>query len=306
MMTRYLISRIVQAVPTLIGVSMIAFVAMRALGDPAGLVLGDAATPQAIAQYRHEQGLDQPLHIQYFNFIGKALQGDLGYSYRYRSPVFPLLLERVPATLTLGLAALGLAIAVGVPAGTFAALRRGRRSDAVIRLFALVGQAIPGFFLGLLLIIVFAVQLRWLPTGGSGDWRHLVMPSVSLGGMLMAIIVRFTRSSLLDTLAQDYMRTARSKGLEERIVIVRHAFRNVLIPLVTVIALQTSVIFSGAVVTETIFGWPGVGRLAVEAVQGRDFPLLQAIVLFISAAVVFVNLCVDLSYAFLDPRVRFQ
>lgn len=305
-MTRYVIGRLIQAIPTLIGVSIIAFIAMRALGDPAILVLGEAATPEAIAQYRHEQGLDQPLHVQYINFVGKALGGDLGYSYRYRSPVFPLLMERLPATLTLGLSALSLAILIGVPAGTFAALRRGRRSDAIIRAFALVGQAIPGFFLGLLLIIIFAVQLRWLPTGGSGDWKHLVMPAVSLGVMLMAIIVRFTRSSLLDALRQDYLRTARSKGLAERIVITRHAFRNVLIPLVTVIALQTSVIFSGAVVTETIFGWPGVGRLAVEAVQGRDFPLIQAIVLFISGSVVLVNLCVDISYAFLDPRVRFQ
>lgn len=305
-MTRYVIGRLIQAIPTLIGVSIIAFIAMRALGDPAILVLGEAATPEAIAQYRHEQGLDQPLHVQYINFVGKALGGDLGYSYRYRSPVFPLLMERLPATLTLGLSALSLAILIGVPAGTFAALRRGRRSDAIIRAFALVGQAIPGFFLGLLLIIIFAVQLRWLPTGGSGDWKHLVMPAVSLGVMLMAIIVRFTRSSLLDALRQYYLRTARSKGLAERIVITRHAFRNVLIPLVTVIALQTSVIFSGAVVTETIFGWPGVGRLAVEAVQGRDFPLIQAIVLFISGSVVLVNLCVDISYAFLDPRVRFQ
>jgi len=303
---KYILGRILQAVPTLVGVSLISFVAMRALGDPAHLVLGDAATAEAIAQYRHEQGLDLPLYLQYAHFIGKALHGDLGYSYRYRSPVFPLLLERLPATITLGLSALGLAILAGVPAGTLAALRRGRRSDAVIRAFGLVGQAVPGFFLALLLIIFFAVQLRWLPTGGTGGWKHLILPSVSLGVLLMAIILRFTRSSLLDALTQDYMRTARSKGLPELLAVFRHAFPNVLIPLITLIALQTSVIFSGAVVTETIFGWPGVGRLVVEAVQGRDFPLLQAVLMFISGAVVLVNLVVDVSYIFLDPRVRYR
>jgi ABC-type dipeptide/oligopeptide/nickel transport system permease component len=165
---------------------------------------------------------------------------------------------------------------------------------------------VPGFFLALLLIIFFAVQLRWLPTGGTGGWKHLILPSVSLGVLLMAIILRFTRSSLLDALTQDYMRTARSKGLPELLAVFRHAFPNVLIPLITLIALQTSVIFSGAVVTETIFGWPGVGRLVVEAVQGRDFPLLQAVLMFISGAVVLVNLVVDVSYIFLDPRVRYR
>lgn len=305
-MWKYILGRILQTIPTLIGVSVISFVAMRALGDPAHLVLGDAATPEAMAQYRQEHGLDLPLHRQYVNFVSQAFRGDLGYSYRYRSPVFPLLMERLPATITLGLSALGLAVLLGVPAGTLAALRRGRRGDAVIRAFALVGQAVPGFFLALLLIIVFAVQLRWFPTGGTGDLRHLVLPSVSLGVLLMAIIVRFTRSSLLDALTQDYMRTARSKGLPELTTVFRHAFPNILIPLLTLIALQTSVIFSGAVVTETIFGWPGVGRLVVEAVQGRDFPLLQAILMFISGVVVLVNLVVDVSYIFLDPRVRYD
>jgi peptide/nickel transport system permease protein len=305
-MLRYAFGRIAQVIPTLVGVSIIAFVAMRALGDPAHLVLGDMATSEAIAQYRKEQGLDQPPHIQYVKFVRNAVRGDLGYSYRYRTPVLSLLLEPLPATIQLGLAALGLATATGVPLGALAALRRGRRSDVVIRALALGGQAIPGFFLALLLIIIFAVQLRVLPTGGTGTWRHLVLPSVALGAVLMALIVRFTRSEMLDALGQDYMRTARSKGVPERVAIFRHAFRNVLIPLVTVIALQASVIFSGAVVTETIFGWPGVGRLAVEAVQGRDFPLMQATVLFISGVVVCINLCVDVSYAFLDPRVRYR
>ena len=305
-MQRYILGRIVQVIPTLIGVSLIAFVAMRMLGDPAHLVLGENATPQAVAEYRREQGLDQPLHLQYVRFLASALQGDFGYSFRYRTPVFPLLLERLPATVMLGLAALGLAVAVGVPLGILAALRRGRWGDELIRVVALVGQAVPGFFLGLVLIIVFAVNLGWLPTGGTGDWRHLVLPSISLSAFLMALIMRFTRSSLLEVLGQDYIRTARAKGLSERTATLRHAMRNTLIPLVTVIALQAGVLFSGAVVTETVFGWPGVGRLAVEAVQGRDFPLIQATVLFMSGAVVLINLLVDISYAFLDPRVRYR
>ena len=305
-MQRYILGRIVQVIPTLIGVSLIAFVAMRMLGDPAHLVLGENATPQALAEYRREQGLDQPLHLQYVRFLASALQGDFGYSFRYRTPVFPLLLERLPATVMLGLSALGLAVAVGVPLGILAALRRGRWGDELIRVVALVGQAVPGFFLGLVLIIVFAVNLGWLPTGGTGDWRHLVLPSISLSAFLMALIMRFTRSSLLEVLGQDYIRTARAKGLSERTATLRHAMRNTLIPLVTVIALQAGVLFSGAVVTETVFGWPGVGRLAVEAVQGRDFPLIQATVLFMSGAVVLINLLVDISYAFLDPRVRYR
>ena len=305
-MQRYILGRIVQVIPTLIGVSAIAFVAMRMLGDPAHLVLGENATPQALAEYRREQGLDQPLHVQYVRFLVSALQGDFGYSFRYRTPVFPLLLERLPATVMLGLSALGLAVALGVPLGTLAAVRRGRWGDEVIRVVALIGQAVPGFFLGLVLIIVFAVNLGWLPTGGTGDWRHLVLPSISLSAFLMALIMRFTRSSLLEVLGQDYIRTARAKGLSERATTVRHAMRNTLIPLVTVIALQAGVLFSGAVVTETVFGWPGVGRLAVEAVQGRDFPLIQATVLFMSGAVVLINLLVDISYVFLDPRVRYR
>ena len=305
-MQRYILGRIVQVIPTLIGVSLIAFVAMRMLGDPAHLVLGENATPQAVAEYRREQGLDQPLHLQYVRFLASALQGDFGYSFRYRTPVFPLLLERLPATVMLGLSALGLAVSLGVPLGIVAALRRGRWGDEVIRMVALVGQAVPGFFLGLVLIIVFAVNLGWLPTGGTGDWRHLVLPSISLSAFLMALIMRFTRSSLLEVLGQDYIRTARAKGLSERTATLRHAMRNTLIPLVTVIALQAGVLFSGAVVTETVFGWPGVGRLAVEAVQGRDFPLIQATVLFMSGAVVLINLLVDISYAFLDPRVRYR
>ena len=305
-MQRYILGRIVQVIPTLIGVSLIAFVAMRMLGDPAHLVLGENATPQAVAEYRREQGLDQPLHLQYVRFLASALQGDFGYSFRYRTPVFPLLLERLPATVMLGLSALGLAVAVGVPLGILAALLRGRWGDELIRMVALVGQAVPGFFLGLVLIIVFAVNLGWMPTGGTGDWRHLVLPSISLSAFLMALIMRFTRSSLLEVLGQDYIRTARAKGLSERTATLRHAMRNTLIPLVTVIALQAGVLFSGAVVTETVFGWPGVGRLAVEAVQGRDFPLIQATVLFMSGAVVLINLLVDISYAFLDPRVRYR
>jgi peptide/nickel transport system permease protein len=206
----------------------------------------------------------------------------------------------------LGATALGLAVVLGIPLGMLAALRRGGTTDRVITFVSQVGQAIPGFFLGLLLIILFAVNLRVLPTGGTGDWRHLVLPGVTLGAFLITLIVRITRSSVIEALGQDYVRTARAKGLTEFTTVSRHVMRNVLIAMVTVVGLQTSVLFSGAVVTETIFGWPGVGRLVAEAVLTRDFPIVRAAVMIIATAVVLVNLVVDLLYGVIDPRIKLQ
>jgi peptide/nickel transport system permease protein len=289
---------------TLLAVSLIAFIATSVLGDPSYFVLGDNATPQAVAQYRAANGFDRPAWEQYFTFLGGLARGDMGQSFHYRAPAAEVVGARLPSTITLGAAALGLAVFVGIPLGTLAALRRGGNTDRVITFVAQVGQAIPGFFLGLLLIIFFAVNLRILPTGGTGDWRNLVLPAVTLGAFLLTLIVRITRSSVIDALGQDYVRTARAKGLREYTTVSRHVMRNVLIAMITVIGLQTSVLFSGAVVTETIFGWPGVGRLVAESVLARDFPVVRAAVMIIASAVVLVNLFVDLLYGFIDPRIK--
>jgi peptide/nickel transport system permease protein len=301
---RYVLSRLLQMLVTLLAVSLIAFIATSVLGDPSYFVLGDNATPEAVAQYRAANGLDRPAWEQYLTFLGGLVRGDMGQSFHYRAPAAEVVGARLPSTITLGAAALGLAVFVGIPLGTLAALRRGGNTDRVITFVAQVGQAIPGFFLGLLLIIFFAVNLRILPTGGTGDWRHLVLPSVTLGAFLLTLIVRITRSSVIDALGQDYVRTARAKGLREYTTVSRHVMRNVLIAMITVIGLQTSVLFSGAVVTETIFGWPGVGRLVAESVLARDFPVVRAAVMIIASAVVLVNLFVDLLYGFIDPRIK--
>jgi peptide/nickel transport system permease protein len=301
---RYVLNRLLQMLVTLLAVSVIAFVATSVLGDPSYFVLGDNATPQAVAEYRAKNGLDRPAWEQYFTFLGGLARGDMGQSFHYRAPAAEVVGARLPATITLGAAALGLAVFIGIPLGTLAALRRGGNTDRVITFVAQVGQAIPGFFLGLLLIIVFAVNLRILPTGGTGDWRNLVLPAITLGAFLLTLIVRITRSSVIDALGQDYVRTARAKGLREYTTVSRHVMRNVLIAMITVIGLQTSVLFSGAVVTETIFGWPGVGRLVAESVLARDFPIVRAAVMIIASAVVLVNLFVDVLYGFIDPRIK--
>jgi len=304
-MTRYIINRFLQTIPTLIGVSIITFAMLRLTGDPARTVLGDMASREAVEEYREEHGLNDPLIQQYLRFMGDILRGDFGVSLRYNEPVFDLFLERLPPTLELGLAAMTLAIVIGVPVGLLSAIRWNTRWDVIIRALVLFGQAIPGFYLGLLLIIIFSVNLRLLPTGGRGGLKHLIMPSVALSTFLVALIVRFTRSAVLDVLRQDYIRTARAKGLNEKVVIYRHALKNALIPLITVIGLQIAILFSGAVVTETIFSWPGVGRFAVQAIYARDFPIVQVVILFMAFVIVFINLIVDIAYAYLDPRIRF-
>lgn len=305
-MRRYIINRILQTIPTIIGISIISFAVLRLTGDPASIVLGEMATPEAISQYRAEHGLDAPLHLQYLRFMRGAVVGDFGVSLRYREPVARLLLDRLPATLQLGASSLILSLLVGIPVGVFSAVRRHGLLDSLLRGVVLLGQAIPGFYLGILMIMLFSVQLHWFPTGGRGGLKHLVLPSIALGSYMVVLTVRFTRASMLDVLRHDYIRTAYGKGLSYSSVILRHALRNAMIPLVTVIGLQTATIFSGAIVTETVFSWPGLGRFTVQAVHGRDFPVVQTVVLFITTVVVFINLIVDIAYAFLDPRIRYD
>lgn len=304
-MGQYLLQRLLQTIPTLIGISIITFVVLRLTGDPAVMILGEMATAEALAEYRAQHGLDAPLHIQYIRYMANAFQGDFGDSLRYREPVGKLLLERLPATLLLGMSALIFSLVVGIPVGVFSALRRSGMLDLLVRSITLLGQAVPGFYLGILLILLFSVRLGWFPTGGRGGLRHLVLPTIALGANLVALIVRFTRSTMLDVLRNDYIRTARAKGLHSTTVIGRHGMKNAMIPLVTVIGLQTAVVFSGVIVTETVFSWPGLGRFVVQAIYARDFPVVQASVLFVAFIVVMINLIVDILYAALDPRIRY-
>ena len=304
-MTRYILRRIVETIPMLIGLSMITFAVLRLTGDPAVMVLGEDVGKEVLAEYRAKHGLDDPIHVQYIRFARGVLSADFGTSLRYRAPVAGLLIERLPATLELGSSALLFSVMLGVPAGIFSAVRRAGLVDLMIRVFVLLGQAVPGFYLGILLIMAFSVNLGLLPTGGRGGLRYLILPTIALGTHLLALVVRLTRSSMLEVLQQDYMRTAAAKGLRPRSVIFRHALRNALIPLVTIIGMQVAMIFGGAIVTETVFSWPGVGRLLVGAIQARDFPIVQAVVLFISVVVVLMNLLVDISYAMIDPRVHY-
>ncbi len=303
-MGAYVMRRIVQLIPTFLGITLITFAVLRLTGDPATMVLGEMATQEALANYRAELGLDDPLLIQYARYMSGFVTGDFGVSLRYHEPVAKLLLDRLPATLQLGAASLLFAVILGVPVGIYSALRRGRVLDFFVRSTVLVGQAVPAFYLGILLIMLFSVRLGWFPTGGRGTPAHLVLPTITLGTSLMALIVRFTRSAMLDVMRNDYVRTARAKGLSQGAVVMRHALKNAMIPLVTIIGLQTAVIFSGAIVTETVFSWPGMGRLIVQAIYARDFPVVQTAVLFVAAIVILVNLLVDILYSVMDPRVR--
>ncbi|MBI4277985.1 MAG: ABC transporter permease [Armatimonadetes bacterium] len=305
-MTAYIIRRLLQTVPALLGIVLVTFFLVRLTGDPARLVLGEGATEQAVLALRQSLGLNDPVLTQFLRFLGGVLRGDFGTSIRYREPVLGLFWERVPATLELGLAAYLLAVSAGITVGVYSALRWNTTQDRLIRLLVLVGQAVPGFYLGLLAIILFGVHWRLLPTGGRGTPAHLVLPAATLALFLAALIVRFTRSMVLDVLRADYVRTARAKGLPPRTVITRHLLRNALIPLITVLAAQTSVLFSGAVVTETVFAWPGIGRFAVQAISTRDFPLIQATVLILTSVVLLLNLLVDVAYVWLDPRITYQ
>ncbi len=318
----------------LLGVSVVVFVMVRAIpGDPAQILLGQAATPGQVAEVRERLGLNEPLPIQYLLFIRDALTGDLGDSLAFGQPVTTVLLERFPATLELTLAALLFAIVVGVPIGVIAAVRQYSLLDKITSVVALTGVSMPVFWLALVLVVVFTVQLDWLPFPGrvGGDvsftsytglylldtamtfnipafWdvlRHLILPAVALGTIPMAVITRMTRSSMLEVMNEDYVRTARAKGVVPWRVVFRHALRNAMLPTITVIGLQFGLLMGGAILTETIFGWPGVGQTAIESVNRRDYAMIQGIVLYGATLFVLVNLLVDVLYAILDPRVRY-
>jgi peptide/nickel transport system permease protein len=306
-MGAYIRRRLLQSVLVVWGVSLLVFFLLRlAPGDPVSLLLSETASPEQMEAVREKWGLNEPIPVQYMVFLGRALQGDLGDSLFFQQPAMKVLLERMPATLQLSAAALLFSLAVAIPVGMLSALKRDTIWDYLGTGLAMLGQAIPPYWLGIMLILVFSVGLGWFPTSGRGTVWHLVLPAITLGSVLMALVTRLVRSGMLDVLGEDYIRTARAKGLQERRVIVRHALRNILIPLVTVVGLQLGALFGGAVITESIFAWPGVGRLALQAINARDYPLVQASVLFISVVYVFLNLAVDILYVYLDPRIRYE
>jgi ABC-type dipeptide/oligopeptide/nickel transport system permease component len=275
-------------------------------GDPAASMLPGDASVDELRDLRRALGLDQPLSHQYVSFLGSAVRGDFGESFRHQQPAFGLVLERLPATLELAFAALALAVVIALPLGILAALHRGRIVDMVAMGFAVVGQATPYFWMGIMLILVVSVELGWLPTSGRGGWQHLILPAVTLGTHLAASIARLTRTAMLEVLTQNFVTTARAKGLGERRVILAHALKNAAVPVVTLIGLQFGTLLGGAVVTETIFAWPGVGRLAVQSIFVRDYPVVQAGVLVLALVFVAINLLVDLLYGTLDPRIRHE
>ena len=297
---RLLISTIV-----LVGASIVVFFIVRLSGDPVALLLPMDASPEVQAELRTRLGFDDPLLTQYAIFASNVVRGDFGESLRHRQPAIDLVLERLPATFELAAAALLLASLVGIPLGILAAVRRGTIFEVVGMGVALVGQAVPGFWLGLMLILVVGVQWQLLPTFGRGGLSHLILPAITLSSYTAAILVRILRSSMLEVLGADYVRTAHAKGLRPRTVVLKHAFRNALIALVTVLGLQFATLMGGAVVTEAVFAWPGIGRLAVQAIYNRDYPVVQAVVLTVVAIFVLVNLIVDVLYARIDPRIKY-
>lgn len=307
-MAVYLLRRTALALLVLVALTAAVF-AMQALtpGDPATLLLGDNASPQQVAALRAQLGLDQPLPVQYAHFIQRLVtEGSLGNSIRTGRPVLAELSERLPYTLELALLAVALSTLVGVPIGVLAAVNRGRPIDLVSMAGAIFGVSIPSFWLALLMMMLFGSKLKVLPLAGVSDWRSLVMPTLALAAPTLAIKARLTRSAVLEVLHNDYVRTARAKGLIERLVLTRHVLRTALLPVVTLIGLQFGGLLGGAFITETIFAWPGVGRLAVQAVSTRDFPIIQGTVLLVATAYVVSNLVVDVAYAALDPRVRLR
>lgn len=304
-MTNLCVRRLLTAIPVLLAVSVLVFLMLHlSPGDPARLVAGMDATPEDVERVRRAMGFDQPLPIQYLRWLGRAVSGDLGYAFKTHRPVIQEIVYRYPNTIKLSLVAISLAVTIGVVTGVVSAVTRYRAIDLVSRLVALFGVSMPFFWVGLMLILVFAVWLGWLPSGGTGGWRHYVLPGITLGTLSAGIISRMTRSCVLEVIAQDYVRTARAKGLHERVVVYKHALRNAMIPTLTVIGLEFGYLLGGSVITETIFAWPGLGRLLVDAIFSREFFIVQGVVLVICTTFVLVNLAVDLLYGVLDPRVR--
>jgi ABC-type dipeptide/oligopeptide/nickel transport system permease component len=306
-MTRFLVRRLLLTIPVLLGVATLVFSLIHLVpGDPVQAMLGDSASPQDISELRGRLGLDRPLYLQYGAFLKGLSRGDLGASLRTNQPVTASIIERLPATFELAFAAMALATLMAIPLGILAAARAGTRVDHAATTLALVGISIPNFWLGPLLAIVFSVTLGWLPVSGRGTLAHLVLPAVTLGAPLAAVLARMTRASVIEELRELYVLAARARGVSRVGAIVGHAFRNSLIPIVTVLGLQFGAVLTGAVITETIFAWPGVGRLLIQSISFRDYPLVEGCILLIAVTYVGMNLLTDLAYGLLDPRIRYR
>ncbi len=305
-MLQYILKRLWHTVYVIIGISMISFFFIHLSGDPVLLMLPGDASDQEIEELREQLGFNDPLYVQYVRFASKAIRGDFGESLYYHVPVMELVIERLPASLELAVASMVFALVLAVPIGIISAVRRGSVLDMGSMLGALLGLSMPHFWLGIMLMLLFSVHLGWLPTSGRGTMAHLIMPAVSLGLSLMAMFARLTRSVMLEVLSLDYIRTARAKGLREEIVISKHALKNALIPLVTVAGMQFGFLIGGTVIIETVFAWPGLGRLVIQAIFSRDYPLVQAIVFVLSLLFVGMNLLVDILYVYLDPQISYS
>lgn len=304
-MSRHLLASLGQAALVMLGVFVLVFVMVRLTGDPARAMLAREAGPEQVEALRRQLGFDRPILVQFVDSLGKTLRGDFGNSLHYRTPALPLVLERLPATLELAFVGLIFALVIAVPIGLWGGARPGSPVDVVGRTIGLLGQTTPAYWLGLVMIIVFAVQLRWFPTSGRAGPTSVVMPALALALPTMGRLVRLTRSAVMEIMGEDYVRTARAKGLSNRTVFYRHVLRNAGIPLISVIGIQFGYMLGGSVIIESVFAWPGLGRLAVDAISIRDFPLVQAIAIFASLVVVMLNLLTDIAYSLIDPRIRY-
>ncbi|MGV3488471.1 MAG: nickel ABC transporter permease [Tuberibacillus sp.] len=306
-MIKFIIKRIIMLIPVIIGVSIIVFLLMQLTpGDPAQIMLGPQASHEAVQHLREQMGLNEPIIVQYLHFLYGIFTLNFGTSIQDGQPVFTEIMQHFPATIELTIAAMIVALLIGIPVGIISSTRQYSFFDNVSTLGALIGFSMPNFWLSMMLILIFAVTLGWLPVSGYGSIIFLILPAIALGTQTTAVISRMTRSSMLEVLSQDYIRTARAKGLKERAVVYKHALRNAFIPVITVIGLQVGALLEGAILTETIFSWPGIGRFMIDAIRAKDFTVVQGSVVFIACIFVFVNLLVDIIYAYVDPRIKAQ
>jgi peptide/nickel transport system permease protein len=306
-MFQYIVKRLMSTIPVLFGISFLLFFLLRALpGDPAQVIAGELATQQEVELIRQQLGLDEPVYVQYAKFLSRLVRFDLGISTRTQYPVIQEIAPRLLNTVILAVAATILACLLGIPAGIIAAVKPYTTMDMVVTALALFGMSMPAFWLGLMLIIIFSVKLKLLPVGGSGGFVYLILPAITLAASLVAVVARNTRSAMMEVLAQDYITTARSKGVREKMVILRHGLKNSFIPVITVIGLQFGAMLGGTVLTETVFAWPGLGRLLISSILARDYPVIQGSILIFALLFVLTNIVVDVLYAYIDPKVRYE
>lgn len=302
----YWVRTLLQIVPSLLIISFVVFVLIHITGDPVTIMLSDTATDEDRERLIAALGLNEPLHVQYASYMSSLLQGDFGTSFRYKEPAMPIVLDKLPDTLLLAGASMAVALVIAIPLGILSAIKRNTMLDVLISGFSVLGKAMPNFWVGIMLVLLLSVTLGWFPVSGSGSLGHLVLPAITLGTGIAADMTRMLRSSLLEILNQDFIRTARSKGLSEAVVLNKHALRNALLPVVTVTTLQLTNLVGGAIVTETVFAWPGLGQLIVQAVNARDMAIVQSAVFVIALLIIVINLTTDLLYRLLDPRIKYE